>query len=209
MNKKINVIGIAVLTILFTSPFVLALGVTRPVPLEVKLMSGESQNFRFQIQAVTSVDDQECYCSLSGLDPLLVTFEKEKVKIDAGGVKYSYFTVEVPEDAPTDQYTGKLSVRCGAAMPGGLTGSMVYSTINSPFTLDVVTFREAEKPEMEIPKPEVPYENLAIIAVVAIILIAGVYYRSKKIKKGKKVKRAKKTKRTKKTKKAKRKKKRR
>ncbi len=169
-----------------------AIGVTRPVPLAVELLRGESQVFRFQVQATTSTLDQLCSYSISGVSPLVVDFEEESgVTVKAGGKENVYFTIIVPEDAPIRGYLGKLAVRCGDKREAkGITGSAVYSTINSPFSVDVVSFREGEKPEMEIPEGPagISTEIVIVIIIAAVILIAGVYYWSKKSRK-KRVKR--------------------
>jgi hypothetical protein len=179
-----TIFSIILLTTLFSLPFAQAIGVTRPVPLAVKLLRGESQVFRFQVQATTSTTDQSCTYSMEGLDPLVLVFENpEGAMVEAGGTQYVYFTLNVPTDAPTKGYEGKLIVKCGDKQAAtGITGSAVYSTINSPFTVDVVLERVTGKPEMTIPEAGMSYETLAIIGAGVIILIVGVYYFYRKAK---------------------------
>jgi hypothetical protein len=196
MKYATTILTFLIVNMVFVSS-VQAIGVTRPVPLAVKLLPGESQVFRFQIQATTSTMDQSCSCSIGGISPpLIVEFEEESgITVSAGGKENVYFTVYVPEDAPLKTYIGELTVRCGDKRESmGITGSLVYSTINSPFSVEVVSFREGEKPEMEIPEEltAIPMETVIVIIIVIVILIAGVYYWSKKSGKKKVKRRAKK-----------------
>ena len=47
-------------------------------------MRGESANFVFEIQAVTSTERTECTYSLTNMDPLIVEFKDDMVRIEAG-----------------------------------------------------------------------------------------------------------------------------
>jgi len=174
---------IVILTFLFTLNSVQAIGVTRPVPYDIELMRNESAGFRFQIQAVTSTDKISCSYSMNGLEPLVVTFEKSEVTIDAGSVKNVYGTVAVPADTEFKTYNGKLSVSCGAVTEQEVSGSVVKTTIgDSPLNVKVVEVREKEIEEVIPPKAEVSY--LLIIAVIIIVvLVIGVYYWFRKSKK--------------------------
>jgi hypothetical protein len=179
MTPKYGMICVmAILMFLFSLSCVKALGVTRPVPYDIELMRGESARFTFQIQAVTSTDKTACSYSISSMEPLTIEFDENEVTVDAGSIKNVYGTVSVPADTPYKTYSGQLSVSCGAAIEGGVSGSAVKTTIgSSPFTVNVVELRTTEIKEVGGPEVQkIPYFEITIIAAVLILLISVYYY---------------------------------
>ncbi len=169
---------IPVLFVLLSFQTALALGVTRPVPHDMELMRGESADFSFQIQAITSTEDISCVYSLGGMEPLEIKFDSDEKTVGAGSKEKVYGTVTVPEGTPFGTYSSTLSVSCGGT-EGGEGGSQVRSTIGgSPFSVEVVEFREKEIREVR-PEQEIPLE-IIILIIIVIILIIGAYYWSRK-----------------------------
>ncbi len=174
---------IPILFILLSFQTVLALGVTRPVPHDVELMRGESADFTFQIQAVTSTEKISCVYFLSDMRPLEVKFDSDEVIIDAGSKKDVYGTVTVPENTPFDTYSGTLSVSCGAVSQGDSSGSQVRTTIGgSPFSVNVVEVREKGIKEIR-PEEKGISTEIIILIIITVILIIGAYYWLNKPKK--------------------------
>ncbi len=174
---------IPILFILLSFQTVFALGVTRPVPHDVELMRGESADFTFQIQAVTSTEKIFCVYSLSGMGPLEVKFDSDEVIVDAGSKKDVYGTVTVPEDTVFDTYSGTLSVSCGAVQGEDVSGSQVKSTIGgSPFSVNVVEVRGKGIKEIRPEEKGISTEIIFLI-IITVILIIGAYYWLNKPKK--------------------------
>ena len=92
--RKIFIGKYAVMAFLLLLSFqvVRGLGVTRPIPVNLKLLRGDTARFYFQIQAVTSSIDQVCTYSVSGLEPLQVNFDEKSVTVEAGKIKNIYGT---------------------------------------------------------------------------------------------------------------------
>ncbi|MEM5871396.1 MAG: hypothetical protein QW051_00820 [Candidatus Aenigmatarchaeota archaeon] len=185
--RKINLILSFLLVLLMSINFVQAIGVTRPLPYDIQLMRGEEAGFVFEIQAVTANEKQLCSYSITGMEPLEITFQEKEVIIDAGGIKKVYGKVKVPEGAEIKTYNGQLSVSCGSYYPGE-GGSAVKTNVGgSPFIVEVVEQRTSEIKQV-LPPQEIDYTFILIVVVVIIIIVAfalGVYYYKKKRSKAK------------------------
>jgi len=178
---RIFVVIIIVLSFNFSA--VKAIGVTRPIPYDIELMRGESANFVFEIQAITSPDKIICSYSANNLEPLIIKFDQKEVRIEPGKIQKIYGQVTVPNDAPYGTYSGTISVSCGALTEEGGSGSVVKTTIGgSPFNVKVVEFREGEIKTVTIPETKKSYLGIIIIITLLIIVI-GVYYYFKSKKK--------------------------
>ena len=181
---KINYILIIILILLISIRSVWALGVTRPIPQDIELMRGESADFSFEIQAVTSTEKILCDYSISGMEPLDIKFDSEKIIVEPGSIKKVYGTVSVPENAPLGMYSGELTVSCGVVQGEGISGSQVRTTIGgSPFNVNVVKTRSKEIREIRPPEKGIPIE--IIFLIILIVIIIGVYYWHTKIPKRK------------------------
>lgn len=153
-----------------------ALGVTQPVPLGLELMRGESSDFSFEIQAVTSSSDVSCTYNMKGMEGLIVTFDQDETFIEAGSYKRVHGTVAVPENADTGKYSGELSVSCGPSVAEA-GGSKIKTTISgSPFSVTVVSAREEELQDIREEEVEEMGPESMILIVVAVIVLIGVYY---------------------------------
>ena len=154
-----------------------ALGVTRPVPYDIQLQKGEKAGFVFEIQAVTSLEKQLCTYSITGLDPIQLSFEESEAIVDAGSIKEVYGTVTVPESAEIKTYSGILTVSCGAYTEGQVSGSIVKTTVGgSSFNVKVVEVRSQDIRNVGPPVQAFDYTIILIIAlIIIIIVILGVY----------------------------------
>ena len=181
--QKFGKISIALVFMIMVSlSLVKAIGVTRPVPQDLELMRGESANFVFEIQAVTSTERTECTYSLTNMDPLIVEFKDDVVRIEAGEIEEVYGTVTVPEGTPFKTYSSELSVSCGGVTEGEETGSSVKTTIgSSPFSVRVVEFREKDIKNVGEPEEGLPWEIIIIVGSLIIISVF-LYYKKKKKK---------------------------
>ena len=172
--KKTIWIGMALLAIMLTLQNVQALGVTRPIPYDVQLQNGEKAGFVFEIQAVTSQETQLCSYSITGLDPLQVTFDESEAIVNAGDIREVYGTVTVPSNAEIKTYSGRLTISCGAYTEGQVSGSVVKTTVGgSPFSVKVVEVRTQDIREIAPPKAA-GFDYLTIIIIAAIIIIIAV-----------------------------------
>ena len=185
MNLKIKKLTFIVFLTLSMIQNVYSLGLTEPT-FGISLLRGDSAEFNFQIQAVTSSDDQSCSYSIDGMDPLVISFEENEVLVKAGEKKNIYGTVSVPEDAEIKKYKGDLTVRCKPQIGDDVSGSVIHRTMISEFSVNVVeTLEEREVPS--IPKKEMPSSlynlPIIIIIIVIIILVIGIYYWTERKKK--------------------------
>lgn len=165
-----------------------ALGVTRPIPMDLKLLRGDSARFYFQIQAVMESNKQSCTYSTSGIEPLTVSFDQKETVVNAGEISSVYGTINVPSNAPIRSYNGDLTVSCIPYIEGEVSGSVIHKTIIVPFTASVVEKAEdrAIRGITEKEKTAIPSLTIyAIIILVILIVAVGVSYlfRDKKKKK--------------------------
>jgi len=184
MNLKFKKLTFMIfLTVLLTVQVVRSLGVTDPTA-GINLLRGDSTKFSFQIQAVTSPDDQVCSYSVSGMEPLVISFDENEVVIKAGNIKNIYGTVSVPQNAEIKNYKGELTVKCRPQ--GEVSGSVIHRTMISDFAVNVVgTIEEKKIPGLPEEKMPATTSNLPIIIIliIIIILVIGVYYWTERKKK--------------------------
>ncbi len=187
MIKFEKFILIAVLSLLLSIQTAWSLGVTRPKPIDLRLLRGDTVRFYFEIQAITSPDKLSCSYSISGLDPLVITFDEKEAVVDAGNVNLIYGTVSVPADAPIKGYGGTLSLSCSPyseTQYKDYSGSVMHETVNVGFPMEVVLEKE-ERVVREIPpevkeKPKASPIILILIIIVLILAIVGFYLSNKK-----------------------------
>lgn len=180
---------VSFLSLLIILQTVKSIGISEPSPHDLELSRGDSARFSFKISAVRSKIKQSCSYFISGLEPLIITFDEERVIVDAGGVKDVYGTFSVPEDAPIKRYNGKLAARCEPLVEGG--GSFIQESIDVNFNIDVIgeegekvtTTMEEVKPELqEEQKLEKPHLSLIEksyflpLFIIPVILIISFYY---------------------------------
>ena len=174
------------LALLMSVQIVSSMGVSQPSPHDLKLLRGDSAEFYFRISVVTEASDQVCSYSISGLDPLVITFDEgEEVTIDAGKTKDVYGTISVPEDAPIQGYQGMVNLKCKPYSPEG-TGSVLHKSFSASWYVSVVE-KEEERLVSEIPEKKTPIPTfgipMSIIIIIIIILVIGGYYWSERKKK--------------------------
>jgi hypothetical protein len=178
---------IATLLVLLSFQVVWSFGITEPLPVGLKLLRGDTQRFYFQIQAVTSPDKLACTYSISGMDPLVVNFDKDSVVVDAGEIVNIYGTISVPDTAPVKTYNSQVTVNCAPSVElKDTSGSFLQQSNVVRFNVNVVEALEERKTET-IPEeqPEVSYIPTFTILVIIIAIIAIVYWFIAKRKKKK------------------------
>ena len=167
------------LTLLISIQTVWALGLTGIIPMDLKLVRGDSARFYFQIQAVMESNKQSCTYSVSGLDPLVITFDQKEVMVNSGEIKDIYGTISVPNNAPIKSYSGDLTVSCAPHIEGEASGSVIHKTLIVPFTASVVE-TTGERAVREIPekkKTTIPSLTVyTIIILIILIVVVGVSY---------------------------------
>lgn len=144
-------------------------------------MPGDTARFNFQIQAPTSTNKLSCIYSIDDIEPLIITFDKEETIVDVGGSEIVYGTVSVPADTPIGTYPGTLTVKCGALLEEGVSGSPVRQGISGPtFSVKVVRTEEERfiRGIEEVVVPGIPYST--IFVVIFVIIVLGVIYWYKK-----------------------------
>jgi len=169
---------IIVFALLMSVQIARSMGVSQPIPHDLKLLRGDSAEFYFQISVVTATSKQVCSYSITGLEPLVITFDEEKeVTIEAGKTKDVYGTISVPEDAPIQGYHGNVNLNCKPYAPE--TGSVLHKSFSNSWDVSVVE-KEEERAVREIPEKTTPIPAfgipLSIIIIIVIILVIGVYY---------------------------------
>ncbi len=183
-NKKIAALKISliVLSLFLSFQVVKGLGVTRPIPVDLKLLRGDSARFYFQIQARTSATPQVCSYSVTGMDPLIITFDEESVTVDAGEIKNVYGTITAPSDTPFKSYEGQLLVTCKPQVGfEGASGSVIQQNMGVKFTAEVVATLP-KGPTTMIYKPSTPtIPSVSVLGIIIIVIaVIGIYYWSKK-----------------------------
>jgi hypothetical protein len=167
------------LTILMSIETVWSLGVTRPIPMDLKLLRGDSARFYFQIQNVMELNKQSCSYSVSGVEPLKIIFDEKEAIVNVNEVQNVYGTISIPDNSPIKTYSGDLTVSCRPYAEGESSGSVIHKTLIVPFTASVVekTEERAIRTITEPKKPAIPSLTMyAIIILVILIAIVGVSY---------------------------------
>lgn len=187
--KMIHKIGFfIVLALLFSFKTVNPIGVGQPMPVDFKLLRNDEGRFLFYVFGVGSTSRLSCSYSVAGLDPLVVTFDEEKVFVEPGGEKISRGSISVPGDAPIKSYSGNLQVTCEPMIEmEGATGSVIKQSMTVPFLVSIVEKleeREAPRiPEEEKPTPVISTSAIFTIIIIVILVIGVGYWFSKKVKK--------------------------
>jgi hypothetical protein len=149
------------------------------------MLRGDAARFYFYIQAVGTTVKQSCSYYVSGMEPLIVTFDKEKVVIDPEAEEKIYGTISIPNDAPIKTYNGKLIASCEPHLEESESGgSLIKQRMGVDFIVDVVE-RPEERVVREVPeeeKPKVSNLSLVLLIIVLILSIIGFYLTRKKEK---------------------------
>lgn len=162
-----------------------SLGLTSPIPIDLKLLRGDTARFFFQIQATTSPEKISCTYSLSDYSPLVITFNEKEATVNAGEIKNIYGTVTVPNDAPLKAYGGNLILTCGPyTETKDTSGSIMHESLSTGFNVDVVETKE-ERAVLQIKQQEQPKLSPVILILIIIVLILSIvgFYFSRKPKK--------------------------
>jgi len=178
---------VMVLTLLLCIQTVKPLAVSRPMPINLNLLRGDSEKIYFQIQAMVASDKQSCTFTPSGLEPLIIKFDEPSPTIvNLGEIKNIYGTVTVPQDAPIKTYNGQLVVNCAPSVGDKQTGgSVIHQTLVADFIVSVVQNKEEVVvnpiiiPKIE-EKPKASPIILVLIIIVLILAIVGFYFSRKK-----------------------------
>jgi len=182
-NMKIRKFNLTLfLILLMIIPTVKSLGISSPRPPDLRMLPGDTAEFAFSIQAVTSTEKQSCTCYTEGFDPLVMTFKEKIITINPGETGVVYATVTAPQDAPIKTYSGKIFASCTPIITTqDLSGSKISHISGIKYSISVVG-NEAERNIPQIPKPtKVETPTISTSSVVTIIIIIavlaiGVYY---------------------------------
>lgn len=149
-----------------------ALAIAQPFPSNVTIKRGESLPFSFQIQALTSKEDQLCTYSLNGLTPLQISFEKKETIVEAGNKMNVFGTLEVPSNAPIKSYMGELVINCKPNIPS-IGVSLVGQVTQFPFYVKVERSEKAGDGKNFFP--------LLIFVLVLVVLLWLIKSRKKEL----------------------------
>jgi hypothetical protein len=162
------------LLLLLTIQTVKSIGVTSPIPIDLKLLRGDTARFYFEIMASTSKEKISCTYSVNGFDPLVITFDEKETIVEAGEIKPVYGTVSVPNNAPIKSYVGSLVAACGPYVETkDVSGSIIHQSINVKFVIDVVETKE-ERAILHIEEEEKPKASPIILVLIIIVLILAI-----------------------------------
>jgi hypothetical protein len=171
-----------VFCLLLTLQIARSLGGTEPTFEKNTLLRGETSKFYFDIFNYQS-DKQDCSYSISGLDPLTITFDKEKTTINEHSTGRIFGTLSVPSNADIKAYKGIVSVSCSPQVELKIGGSVVSQSFSVPFSIYVVAqIGEGERVVTNIPqeKSKASPIILVLIIIVLILAIVGFYFSRKK-----------------------------
>ncbi len=143
MLKLMNLTFIFSLLIL---PEVFSLAIIQPLPSNVTLKMGESIPFSFEIQALTSKENQSCTYSASDLEPLVVSFEKVQTKVEAGKAEKVFGRIDIPTKAPVKNYRGGIIISCKPDVQGEGVSVLTMAT-EVPFLVNVIKEETSVKEE--------------------------------------------------------------
>jgi len=188
---------IIVSTLLLMIQGVYALAVTQSIPSDITLERGSSLPFNFKIQAMTSRENQSCTYSISGLNPIKVSFDKKDVLVPAGDFLNVFGTLEVPLNAPIKEYEGKLTINCRPDI-GTSGASLIVEATRFPFLVEVIESEEAERLRWE--HSSAPIFFVVITVILFLVFLSKSRHKTKyrykhKVKKKKKKSKSKKRRR--------------
>lgn len=159
---------------------VTAISATKPILERESLLRGESTRFHFMIDA--SSYPLSCSYSTSGLDPLVINFDEQKVDMNAGESKTIYGTLSVPADAPLKTYDGMFNINCEPLSAGG--GSKIVQTVTAYFPSVSVVEKAPTTIPIEEKAPATSYSStIFILIIVIIVIIIGYFFKKEKKKK--------------------------
>ena len=174
---------------------VVSLGIPTPYPSNLRMMRGDTADFRINIQAVTESTTLSCSPYTTGFDPLIITFKDKTVTVGAGEIKTVYGTVTIPSNAPIKIYEGLVHATCAPVVEvQDISGSKVTQTPGVKWSLSVVaTAAERNIPSLTTttptrevtPTPTIPTSTIITIIIIIAVLVIGVYYWFEKSKRKK------------------------
>jgi len=134
LDKK--VVLSLLLTFFFIFRYANSLAVVQPLPANITLKRGESIPFSFEIQALTSREDQICSYYAEGLKPLQITFKEPEIRVEAGKTRRVFGNVRAPFFALEKEYKGWIIVKCSPIVK--IEGaSVVNLSFKIPFIVTV------------------------------------------------------------------------
>lgn len=188
--KKAGKIGIFVLYMAlffaFSSAVYSAIGSTFPPDVELK--PGQSDRFKFEIQAVSHPNDVECSYNLDNKEDLFyAVFDRQgPVEIKAGGTFVVTGTVAVNETAEPGIRKRDIEVSCKDIIDSvGQSASAAFGVYRVSLNVNIVDERTRGNVYV-VPAPKKPLLTGTMIAgiaaalIVLIILIAVIVLKKKK-----------------------------
>lgn len=174
---------IILLTLLLSIQTIRSMSLSEPIPVDLKMIRGDSARFYFFIGTAGSGTRQFCSYTINGMEPLIITLDENKITMNPDENKRIYGTISVPDDAPIKTYTGKLAVDCKPDLKESESGgSMITNSMGTQFKVDVVGKQE-ERIIQNIPEKEKPKVSpiiLILIIIILILAIVGFYFSRKK-----------------------------
>jgi len=172
-----------VLMLLISLKSVKPISVGQPLPPFIKLLRNDVGRFFFHVSAFDSSSNLVCTYSVSGLEPLDITFDNEQVIVELGKESSVYGSISVPAEAPIKTYRGSLEVNCEPVVKEGISGSMIKQSMTTVFELSVVEkIEERRSPSIIEEKPTISTSVVLTIIIIIVLVIGVGYWFSKKSK---------------------------
>lgn len=187
-KKKVLILGLyAVVFALASFAAYSAIGATHPADMQLK--PGQSDRFKFEIQAVSHPNNLLCSYHLDKKADFDVVFDNEgPVTIGAGGVALVTGTVTVNETRQAGAYTRNIEVSCKDIVDNiGNQGSAAVGVYNIFLNVNVVQDRTLENIFVPPIQPKTSFLTtpvaaaLVTLVIIAIAVLAIVLKRRKKI----------------------------
>jgi flagellar basal body-associated protein FliL len=168
-----KIISIFILCLMVILPLAYA-GVTNPLPSNIELLKGDSERFKFQIQALHSESDLICTYEFENENMAFsVVFDEDETLVPSGELKYVYGTVNLPKNIDFGTYSENFCVNCVPVTKTSGTG-VVIKTCGLPIKVNVV--EERTRDNLYVPEKETNFKVIIGIIVIVLILLAIVLY---------------------------------
>jgi hypothetical protein len=174
------------LCLLLTIQTVASLGIPTPFPGNLKMLRGDTAEFKMQIQASSEPTDLSCTPYVQGFDPLIITFSEETVIVKSGEIKDIWGTVKIPNNAEIKTYEGTVHAKCTPIVAEqDVGGSRMNKIPGNKWSLSVVStaaerhipsFTTTTTPAKPSPTPTIPTSTIITIIIIIAVLAIGVYY---------------------------------
>lgn len=172
ISKLSMLVASALIFTLLSSAAFSAIGVTHPTDMELK--PGQSDRFKFEIQAVSHNSDVECSYKLDQKTVFDVIFDGQSpVAIPAKNVAVITGTVRVNETIAPGAYKRNIEVSCKDIVSGAESqGSAAIGVYNIFFNVLVVGERTRENIYVNPASEKKFYESTSFMAAFIVLIIS-------------------------------------